>query len=178
LQNILGRFINVVNQLGGFSSGNNYTVFEIPLGNSKDALKFSVLICYESIFSELTTNFVKHKAEFLVNITNDAWFLKTSAPYQHFSFNIFRAIENRVYVFRSANTGISAVISPVGEVVKQTDLFKYDKIVYQVKFYHKKTFYTKYANYLQILYILIFIFLHFRRKNYACNNNRDVGRKK
>jgi apolipoprotein N-acyltransferase len=178
LQNILGKFINVVNQLGGFSSGNSYTVFEIPLENSKNNFKFSVLICYESIFSKLTTNFVKNKAEFLVNITNDAWFLKTSAPHQHFSFNVFRAIENRVYVFRSANTGISAVISPVGEIEKQTNLFEYDKIVYPVKFYYEKTFYTKCANYFQILYILIFIFLHFRRKNYACNNNRDVGRKK
>lgn len=154
-RNILGRFINVINELGEFSKGENYTIFEI-----NPSVKFSVIICYESIFSELTSKFVKKTANFLVNITNDAWFLKTSAPYQHFSFNILRAVENRVYLFRSANTGISAVISPTGEILKQTKLFTDEKIIFNTNLWHKKTFYTKYNSYLKLISVIIFVILN------------------
>lgn len=153
-QHFLGKFIKVVNELGGFAPGKNYTVFKI-----NEKFQFSVLICYESIFSELTSKFVSLGANFLVNITNDAWFLNTSAPYQHFSFNIFRAVENRVYLLRSANTGISAVISPTGEILNKTSLFQNEKIIFNISLWHKKTFYTKYNNYLKLISLIIFVIL-------------------
>ena len=90
--------------------------------------KFGVLICFESIFGMLSREFVKSGADFLVNITNDAWFGNTSGPYQHFDMSKFRAIEGRVYLVRAANTGISGIIDSAGRVIKKTELFK-DKIV-------------------------------------------------
>ncbi len=83
-----------------------------------------VLICYEAIFPEISAEFSNNGANLLVNITNDGWFGKTSAPYQHFDMTIMRAVENRVYLVRAANTGISAVVDPAGRVVSQTELFE------------------------------------------------------
>ena len=73
-----------------------------------------MLICFEDLFPELSREFVKRGARFLVNITNDAWYKESSAPYQHFAASVFRAVENRLYLVRSANTGISGFIDPFG----------------------------------------------------------------
>ena len=86
--------------------------------------KLGVQICYEIIFPNLSRAMTYNKAALLINITNDAWFGRTCAPYQHFSMAIFRAIENRRSLIRSANTGISGFIDPVGRVIGQTDIFK------------------------------------------------------
>ena len=87
--------------------------------------RFSVLICYEIIFSELVRKFVNSGAKFIVNITNDAWYGKSAMPYQHVSIVPFRAVENRVWIARSANTGISCFVNPLGEFSKrQTYLLK------------------------------------------------------
>jgi apolipoprotein N-acyltransferase len=87
-------------------------------------LSVGVLICYESIFPELARAHVKKGAEILANLTNDAWFGMTSAPYQHFSMAVFRAVENRRPLVRAANTGFSGFISEKGEVIKRGDLFR------------------------------------------------------
>ena len=79
-------------------------------------------ICSENFFPELSRKFVLNGAKILTNHTNDAWFFDSYAPYQHFVMNIFRAIENRKNVVVSANTGISAIIDSVGNVVKKTNL--------------------------------------------------------
>lgn len=150
-RNFLSKFIKTINELGEFTKGKEHKIFVL---NNK--LKFSTLICYESIFPELTKEFVSKGAEFLINITNDAWFLKTSAPYQHFIFNIFRAVENRCYLFRAANTGISCVILPTGYVYKKTNLFETTYILDTFKIYYEKTFYTKYGEFLWLFYLLMF----------------------
>ncbi|MCP3952502.1 MAG: apolipoprotein N-acyltransferase, partial [Desulfobacterales bacterium] len=84
--------------------------------------RIGVLICYEIIFPTLSRAMVQNKTDILVNITNDAWFGKTSAPRQHFSMAVFRAIENRRALVRSANTGISGFIDPVGRIINASEL--------------------------------------------------------
>ncbi|PIY16784.1 MAG: apolipoprotein N-acyltransferase, partial [Elusimicrobia bacterium CG_4_10_14_3_um_filter_49_12_50_7] len=80
-------------------------------------VNFAALICYEDIFPDLVREFRNNGADFLVNMTNDAWFGKTSAPYQHAQASVFRAVENRVHVVRAANTGLSCFISPEGRIL-------------------------------------------------------------
>jgi apolipoprotein N-acyltransferase len=102
--------------IGDFRGGAEYTVMAIPQGH------FGVLICFEVIFPDLVRHFVDRGAQFLVNLTNDAWFGYSPASYQHLSMVVFRAVENRVPIVRAANTGISAVIDPTGQLLQQTDL--------------------------------------------------------
>jgi apolipoprotein N-acyltransferase len=103
-------------------------------------------ICYEIIFPDLSRAMVKNNAALLVNITNDAWFGTTSAPYQHFSMAIFRAVENRRALIRSANTGISGFIDPVGRVVEKTDLFKEAVVTRSVPLIRMTSFYTRFGD--------------------------------
>ncbi len=110
-------FLETIVPIGDFSRGKEYTVFQIPNPKSQIPNKFSVLICFEDLFPDLSREFVKRGAGFLVNITNDAWFKKTSSPYQHLSASVFRAVENRVFLIRAANTGVSGFIAPTGEII-------------------------------------------------------------
>ncbi len=112
-------FVRMFGAIGHFSPGREYSVFNIRSRNQKPTIeaKFSVLICFEDTFPALVRTFCRHGAHFLINITNDAWFGKTTAPYQHAQASIFRAVENRVWVVRAANTGLSCFISPEGRVV-------------------------------------------------------------
>ncbi|MDO9567056.1 MAG: apolipoprotein N-acyltransferase [Candidatus Desulfaltia sp.] len=105
-----------------------------------------VQICYEVIFPDLSRSMAKNKAALLVNITNDAWFGTTSAPYQHFSMAIFRAVENRRALVRSANTGISGFIDPVGRIIEKTDLFKETVVTRSVPLIQKTSFYTRFGD--------------------------------
>ncbi len=102
-------------QVGMYSHGKRYTIFNQPA-------KFCTLICYEGIFGDLNRRFVKNGAEFMVNITNDAWTRTRAAYYQHFSMDVFRSVENRRYFIRAGNTGISAVINPSGRVEHLLDI--------------------------------------------------------
>ena len=80
------------------------------------------MICYESIFEDLARRYRRLGADFLVNITNDAWYGRTSAPYQHAAHLVLRAIENRMGVARAGNDGISEFIDPFGRPYDQTRL--------------------------------------------------------
>jgi len=126
--------------IGDFKSGKEIFNFSLPHG------KFGVLICFEIIFPDLCRRFVKQGAELLVTITNDAWFGKTSAPYQHFSIAAFRAVENRVFVARAANTGITGLIGPTGKILKQGAIFKEETMTGTIPLMKEKTFYTQYGD--------------------------------
>ena len=85
---------------------------------------FGVLICFEAILKPISREFMDKGADFLVNITNDAWFGDTSCPEQHLMLSAFRAVENRTWLVRVANTGISAFVDPVGRILHRTAVFE------------------------------------------------------
>ena len=110
-------FINkMVAQVGDFIPGQTGKALEWQHS------RLGVQICYEIIFPELSRAMVQNGTNILINITNDAWFGETSAPRQHFSMAVFRAIENRRALARAANTGISGYIDPVGRILQTSEL--------------------------------------------------------
>lgn len=112
-------FVNVLagGAIGEFAPGSEATVFSTPIG------RFGVVICYEAIFPGEVREFFLAGADFLVNITNDAWFGRSAAPAQHLAMAAFRAVENRAYLIRAANTGISAIVAPDGRIAEASGLF-------------------------------------------------------
>lgn len=121
--------------------------------------KIGVLICFEAIFSELARSMVQSGAQLLINITNDAWFGKTSAPYQHLSMVVFRAVENHVAVARAANTGISAFVDPVGRLVDETPLFEEAIRIRSLPVMNHKSFYARHGDIFAIGCILVSVIL-------------------
>lgn len=151
--------------VGDFQSGKGY----YPINT--DNHKLGILICYEGIFPEASRMYKQGGANLLVNITNDAWFGKTSAPFQHLSMTVLRAVENRLFLVRSANTGISAIIDPTGTIIAQSELFTSAMVKGTVKFINKKTVYSTYGDGF-VLICTISLFCCFiismrRRKIYA-----------
>ena len=126
--------------IGDFSPGDTLTLFSLPQST------FGFLICYEIIFPDLAQRYGRAGVGFLVNITNDAWFGRTGAPWQHFSMAVFRAIENRISVVRSANSGISGIIEPTGAIKTRTPLFTRTSVVGIIPVTPMPTFYNKYGD--------------------------------
>ena len=120
-----------------------------------DDLKLGILICYEGIFPGLAGAVVNNGADLLINITNDAWYGRSSAPYQHFSMAVFRAVENRRSLIRSANTGISGFIDPTGRILEQTDLFQEAVLTHSLPVIHQKTIYTRFGDCFAIICMII-----------------------
>ena len=116
LKNVFS-FLETIAPIGDIQRGTKFTIFENQPRPGRAPERFAVLICFEDLFPELSREFVKRGAGFLVNITNDAWYKKTNAAHQHFQACVFRAVENRVFLARSANTGVSGFINPYGKIV-------------------------------------------------------------
>lgn len=118
------------------------------------------LICYESIFGEFVTGFVRNGANLLVIITNDGWWGNTAGHRQHFDFAILRAIETRRSIARSANTGISAFIDQRGDVFQTTPYWEQAVIRQKLSTNEHITFYVKYGDYIsRISAFIMAIFL-------------------
>ena len=117
----LKRFLPFISPLveavGDFSAG----TVETPL-DFKDA-RVGVLICFESIFPAIARHWVEEGANVLVNLTNDAWYGKSSAPYHSMAMTVFRAVETRRWLIRAANTGISGFVDPAGRLVQPSEIF-------------------------------------------------------
>ena len=108
--------------ISNWQIGDDETIFEIKDPNMNINSKFAALICFESVFSEYVSETVKNGAEFLVIVTNDGWFGHSSGPIQHEQYAVLRAIENRKWIVRCAQTGISCYVDPLGNI--------YDEIPY------------------------------------------------
>lgn len=107
----------IVEGIGDFAPGKH----AVPLNIGKTVA--GTLVCYEIIFPEIAREYVNNGARLLINITNDAWFGKTSAPYQHMAIAVFRAVETRTPLIRAANTGITAIVDQNGHIGTMTELF-------------------------------------------------------
>jgi apolipoprotein N-acyltransferase len=136
-----GRFAaKLVQEVSDFTPG------EEAVTGVVDGHRVGGYICYEAIFPGLVRRFAGGGAELLVNITNDAWYGTTSAPYQHLAMAAFRAVENRRYMVRAANTGITAVVDPWGRVLERTRLFDQTALVREVPFVAATSFYTRHGD--------------------------------
>jgi apolipoprotein N-acyltransferase len=167
LKNLFPFIDKLVTGIGDFRPGKGF----IPLVNGERHL--GVLICYEGIFPEHARAYKQSGADLLINITNDAWFGRSSAPYQHLSMIVFRAVENRVYLARAANTGISAFVDPLGSIDSQSGLFTKTFLKGKVKYVDKNTFYTAYGDifvYVCFLFLIAYEFINRRRMKYAGRN--------
>ena len=143
------RFLPFVQRLvvaaGDFLPGDKVAPLEFPKAAA------GILICFESIFPELGRAMTQNGATLLVNLTNDAWYGMSSAPYQHFSMAVFRAVENRRPVVRAANTGISAFILPNGKIVEQSGLFTQALLTKEIPLPGSGlTLYTRYGDFFAI----------------------------
>jgi apolipoprotein N-acyltransferase len=116
---------------------------------------FGVVICYEGIFPALVRRFVKGGARLMVNMTNDAWFGRTSGPLQHLAMYPLRAVEHRTAVVRAANTGVSAFIAPSGRIVQTLDLFARGNLLGRVPLRRGETLYTRWGDWLPYLSVVV-----------------------
>jgi apolipoprotein N-acyltransferase len=153
LRSILFFIDKFVFGIGDYIPGNQYVLAETAFGN------FATLICYEMIFPGLVRKFYTIGGDFIVTITNDAWFGRTSGPYQHFSMAVFRAIENRKPVIRAANTGISGFIDSNGKILLHSSLFQRKALSYKIKTDKTLTFYTKFGDLFSFMCIILSVVL-------------------
>ncbi len=140
----------MVEIIGDFGLGKRATVFKL------NEHQLGVSICYEIIFPDLVRQPVKNGAEYLVNITNDAWFGKSAASYQHISMAALRAVENRTPIVRAANTGISGFIDATGQIRNTTQLFKRELVVDEIAPNKgSRTFYSKFGDIFSYLCLIL-----------------------
>lgn len=125
----------LVEAVSDFTPGDDLTVFE------SEGTRFSVAICYESIYAGMAQAFVTRGSELLTTITNDAWFGTSSAAYQHFEQGTLRAVEQGRYLVRAANTGISGAVDPYGRLLARTPLFEPAALIVDARLLTGRTIY-------------------------------------
>ena len=159
-------FIEVITNFSDISRGEDFIVF------SYKGFNIGNLICFEDIFPEFVSRFVQEGADILVNITNDAWFNGYPQAYQHLQIAVFRAVEQRRYLIRAANTGISCVISPVGRIIDSVragnkDVFIKGVLTEEVYPVSKITAYNKIGDvfvYAGIIFLFVYLIFIMVRK--------------
>ncbi len=137
LIDLLGQYYTAPD---AFIPGRSPVAFKTPLG------RVGLSICFEILYPGLVRRAVSDGAEFLVNISNDAWFDDSPMPYQHLDGAVLRAVENRRFVLRTSNSGISAVISPAGATVKKSGLFSAETISGNFLPLRQKSIYTRWGD--------------------------------
>jgi apolipoprotein N-acyltransferase len=130
----------LVRQVADFTPGAGAVVGEV------DGYRVGASICYEAIFADFVRQFALEGADLLVNVTNDGWYGRTSAPYQHLAMARFRAVENGRYLVRAANTGITAVVDSRGRLLAHTELFQRTHLVREVPLLTGTTFYARHGD--------------------------------
>jgi apolipoprotein N-acyltransferase len=143
----------------GFSEGEGPRTLDLS-----DKIRVAPLICYEDLVPFLTRGFVNEKnANLLVNLTNDAWYGNSAAPWQHARLSQWRAIETRRSLVRATNTGVTAVIDARGKILHTLPLFSPGILRAEVELLEGKTFYARFGDWLPWLATLLSLALIFRR---------------
>jgi apolipoprotein N-acyltransferase len=132
----------VNNNLENLTPGKSSRVFEFPRSDGEKT-KVGPLICYEDIVSEMARESVERGAEVLINLTNDAWFGNTQAPHQHHLIAAFRSIENRRFLVRSTNSGLTAIVDPLGRTLESLPVFSEGSMLSSVALLRYKTVYSQ-----------------------------------
>ncbi|OQX85260.1 apolipoprotein N-acyltransferase, partial [candidate division KSB1 bacterium 4484_87] len=164
---------------GNFSPGDSIVSFKIPWKRLQKTDSLSersfflapVVVCFESLFSDLVRKFVMNGADILLIITNDAWFGSTQAPFHHAQAAVFRAIENRIPIARCANTGVSMFIDSYGHVTHETPIWVRTAISGELVPRQETTFFslhghviTKIISFFNLLPFIFAIFTAIKRK--------------
>jgi len=131
---------HLTKQVSDFSRGKERNVF------TANGHRYGVFICYESIFADEIRLFVKNGAEVFVNISDDGWYGDTSAPWQHLNMARMRAIENRRWLLRDTNSGVTASIDPYGRVVQSSPRHVFTSLPAMYGFRDDLTFYTRHGD--------------------------------
>ena len=140
MRDLLSFVSPLVENVGGFSAG------DAPVTLMMDDQPIGAAVCYEIIYPGLVRGLVTGGSRLLTTVTNDAWYGRTAAPYQHFQQATMRAIEQGRFLVRAANTGISGVIDPYGRVITRTALFEDDVLTTDVRLIEDLTPYTRYGD--------------------------------
>lgn len=164
----------MVHEVSSFTPGDGFKVArvgDVPVGT---------MICYEGIFPEIAREFQRQGAQILVIITNDAWYGPTAAAEQHLEIAAFRAIENRRFLLRAANSGYSAVIDELGRFRSKTKLFEEDLLRADVSPMAGRSIYSYVGEWLNIILIGLSFALAFLgekdKKGWAQASGRRKGR--
>jgi len=120
-------------------------------------LKFTPLICFESVFPYLCRQGVRQGSQLLVNITNDGWFGDTPGPFQHAQMSILRAVEFRRYLLRSANSGVSMIVDPAGRVVTSLGLYQKGILTFNIPPLDGETIYCRYGDWLLFSWCVLLV---------------------
>ncbi len=153
LKNFFSFLAPLVENVSDFSSG---TMME-PLVAGK--VKAGMLICFESIFPDIARKSVRGGANLLVNLTNDAWYGRSSAPYQSMAMSVVRAVETRRSLVRAANTGVSAFVDPLGEVRMSSDIFVKWAEKAILPLMEHTSFYMEKGHYFPVVCLLVSLFI-------------------
>lgn len=146
----------IVPGMGAFLPGLDYDVVPLTLDVGK-TVKVGTTICYEGIFPEISRAYAHNGAQLLVNITNDAWYGLSSAPYQHLHMYRLRSAETGLSFVRATNSGISAVIDPFGRVKKSLPLFERAMLIDDVAMLRVPTLYAAVGDVIAVVCLLLMV---------------------
>ncbi|KXK54713.1 MAG: apolipoprotein N-acyltransferase [Chlorobi bacterium OLB5] len=144
--------------ISGWQIGREQTVFELKDSVKGLNTKFAGLICYESVFSEFVSEFVKKGAEYIIIVTNDGWWGDNSGPEQHNQYAVLRAVENRKWIVRCAQTGVSCFIDPLGNTYDKIPYWQTGVIDRNIISNNEITFYTANGDITGKAGVIVFIF--------------------
>jgi len=147
-------FLSLIVPIDDFTRGREYALFEAPEKEARaQKLYYSVLICFEDTVPELVSGFVKNGANLLINMSNDAWFQDTREPFLHLQSAVFRSIENRRYLVRAGNVGVSCFLDPFGRTINRVrnslgkGTYVEGVAAQEVYLLRQGTFYTKFGDF-------------------------------